>query len=262
MIRLVFLLRRRPELSLGEFQRVWLEEHAPLVASFQTSLDIVRYTQTHRVDDPANAAMAKARGGMEDPYDGVAELWWASEQALAAASATAAGRAAGVALVNDEARFIDLPHSPLWLAHEYPQVNPKGEADVAHPGSGKLKLHFPLRALPSLSFDDAQRYWRVQHGPLIRTMAPGMGLLRYMQVHRYETPLEDALRSARGTVTEPYLGHAEVWTDTAQARSRDASDAGRHAITDERTFIDFARSAMWFGHEHVIVDRRHRLLPE
>ncbi len=53
MIRLVYLLRRKPELSLEEFHRVWRDEHGPLVAFHQVRLGILRYTQSHRVDDPA-----------------------------------------------------------------------------------------------------------------------------------------------------------------------------------------------------------------
>jgi hypothetical protein len=74
----------------------------------------------HALTEP----MAAQRGGMEPPYDGVAELWWESEETLTGALATAAGQAAGAALLEDERRFIDLPNSPLWFAHEYPQVNP------------------------------------------------------------------------------------------------------------------------------------------
>ena len=70
MIRLVYLLRRKPELSLEEFHRVWRDEHGPLVAFHQVRLGILRYTQSHRVEDPASESRAAARG-MEPPYDGV-----------------------------------------------------------------------------------------------------------------------------------------------------------------------------------------------
>lgn len=256
MIRLVYLLRRKPELTLAEFHARWRDEHGPLVAFHQTRLGIERYTQSHRIDDPSNDRMATARGGMEPPYDGVAELWWESEDSLAAATSTEAGRRAGAELLADEAAFIDLASSPLWLAHEYPQVNPSPEHVVARPKSGVVKLHFPLRHPASTSLEDAQRYWRTSHGPLIRTLAPAMGMMRYQQVHRFETPLEAALRKSRGTVAEPYTGHAEVWFDRLVARAGpEAAEAGRRAIEDEARFVDFARSAMWLGKEHVFVDR-------
>jgi hypothetical protein len=192
---------------------------------------------------------------MEPPYDGVAELWWESEEKLTAASATDAGRKAGEALLADEARFIDFPTSPLWLAHEYPQVNPTPENIVARPKSGVLKLHFPLRHHAGMSLEEAQHYWRTSHGPLIRSMAPAMGMLRYQQVHRYETPLEAAIRESRGTVVEPYTGHAEAWFDRlGQRAGPELTEAGRRAVEDEARFIDLPRSAIWVGKEHVFID--------
>lgn len=257
MIRLVFLLRRQPHLSLAEFQAYWRDVHAPLVASHATTLGIRRYVQVHALgDDETDGRMNAARDGVMEPrYDGVAELWWESEDELAAPGATEAGRAAGAALLEDERRFIDLPRSPLWLAHEYPQINPAVEV-VARPLSSVVKLYFPLRHLPSLTFDEAQRYWRVQHGPKIRRQAAGQGLTRYMQVHRFESPVEAALRAARGTEVEAYTGHAEAWYDRSQPRTGpEARAAGALAVADERNFIDFTRSTMWIGKEHVIVDR-------
>ncbi|MGB0318481.1 MAG: EthD domain-containing protein, partial [Pseudomonadales bacterium] len=67
MLRLIYLLRRKPELSREAFQRYWRDQHGPLVASFATTLGIQRYVQVHSIDDPANEAMAAARGGMEAP---------------------------------------------------------------------------------------------------------------------------------------------------------------------------------------------------
>lgn len=254
MIRLVALVRRRPDLSLPEFQDYWRNEHGPLVAYHQNRLGLRRYTQSHRIEDPANERMATARGGMEAPYDGVAELWFESEAAFVAAGRSEGGRRADADLLADEQRFIDLPNTAMYLTHEYPQVSPVHEV-VARERSPIVKLHFPLRHLPSLSLEEAQRYWRVQHGPLIRSWASAMGMLRYQQVHRYETPIEAALRTSRGIVVEPYTGHAEAWVDRSAGSGPEARAGGRAAIEDEATFIDFARSAMWFGKEHVLVER-------
>jgi uncharacterized protein (TIGR02118 family) len=256
MIRIVFLLRRKPARSLAEFQRYWREEHGPLVASHAQHIGALRYVQVHRVDDVINERMATARGGMEAPYDGVAELWWESEEVLLAALATEAGRAAGAALVEDERKFIDLPNSPLWFAHEYPQVNPTPENIVARERSSLVKLYFPLRRRTELTEEAAQRYWRTSHGPLIRSQAAAAGILRYQQVHRFDSPLEAALRAERGTAVPPYTGHAEVWFDRGVQRSGpEAAASGARAIEDEAKFIDFKRSCMWIGKEHVFIDR-------
>ena len=76
MIRIEFPLRRKPGMSRKDFQAYWRDIHGPLAARHSTNLGIHRYIQLHTLDDPINDALAEARGGMEEPYDGVAELWW------------------------------------------------------------------------------------------------------------------------------------------------------------------------------------------
>jgi uncharacterized protein (TIGR02118 family) len=118
MIKLVFCLRRLPHLSRDEFQAYWRDKHASLVAGHADTLGIRRYVQTHADDHPVNAALAADRGTPE-AYDGVAELWFDSYDALIAATTTAAGRVASVELLADEKKFIDLARSPLWLNREH-----------------------------------------------------------------------------------------------------------------------------------------------
>jgi uncharacterized protein (TIGR02118 family) len=260
MIRLVFVLRRKPGISRADFQRYWRETHGPLVASHSTSLNILRYVQVHTLEDPVNDQLAEARGGMEPPYDGVAELWWNNREELVASFGSAAGKAAGHQLLEDEAHFIDLPNSPLWLAYEYPQVNPSPEEMVAREHSSLVKLFFCLRHPPGQGLEEAQLYWRTNHGPTIRGIAQGMRLKRYLQVHRCEDPIEQQLRVSRKTAVEPYTGHAEAWFDRGELAGMASSPEARHAmeiaVEDERKFIDFPRSAMWLAKERVFIDKR------
>lgn len=259
MIRLVFVLRRKPGMKLAEFQQYWRSVHGPLVAKHATILDIHRYVQVHTLEDAVNEQLAGARGKMEAPYDGVAELWWSSREALATSFGTTAGQAAGKELLEDEARFIDLPNSPLWFAYEYPQFNPSEEM-VAREHSALVKLFFCLRQPTGMSLEQAQLYWRTNHGPTIRGVASGMRLKRYFQVHRCEDPLEAQLRQSRGTKIAPYYGHAEAWFDRADLAAIGNTPEGRRAmeiaVEDEAKFIDFANSAMWIAKERVFIDRR------
>ena len=121
MVKLVFVLRRVPELSREAFQRYWRDTHGPLVARHADVLRIQRYVQTHTLDGPYTEALRASRGA-DEPYDGVAELWWASLDELTAATATSEGRAASQALLEDERRFIDLTRSSLFLCEEHPVV--------------------------------------------------------------------------------------------------------------------------------------------
>jgi len=258
VIRLVHLLKRKPGLSQAAFTSYWRDVHGPHVAACQTRLDIVRYVQTHR--DPAgqdlDLAAGQARGGTQPPYDGLAEFWWKSEAALAVALTSEAGRIAQAALIDDEKEFIDLPASPLWLAHEYPQVNTTVQRIVARPKTGVMKLNFAFHQVPKLSAAEAQSYWLTTHGPLIRSHSAARGLLAYNQVHRYDSARADLLRNARGTAVAPYLGHAEAWFDRLAPRTGpETDDAKTAALADEQNFIDWARSTIIVGKELVFVDR-------
>lgn len=117
MVKLIFLLRRQSHLSREEFQRYWREHHAPLVVARARALGVRRYVQRHTVDEPANARMAAARGGVAD-FDGIAELWWDRARTLDAAGKEAAIRA-GRELLEDERNFIDLPASPVFFVDDY-----------------------------------------------------------------------------------------------------------------------------------------------
>jgi uncharacterized protein (TIGR02118 family) len=118
MIKLVFCLRRRPELSRAEFQRYWRDEHAPLVRSHADVLHIRRYVQVHSLPSEVQGALRASRDAPEE-YDGVAELWWDSLDDLAASAASDDGRVAAATLLEDERRFIDLERSPIFLAQEH-----------------------------------------------------------------------------------------------------------------------------------------------
>jgi uncharacterized protein (TIGR02118 family) len=119
MIKLVFSVRRREDMSRAEFQRYWREQHAPLVKRHAETLHIRRYVQTHARDTDLDETLSGSRGSELHVYDGVAELWWDSLEDLAGAAASEAGQAAGQELLEDERRFIDLSRSPLWLGEEH-----------------------------------------------------------------------------------------------------------------------------------------------
>ena len=123
MIKLVFTLHRKPGLSRDEFQRYWRDTHGPLVRTHAATLGIRRYVQSHTLTTPLNDGLRASRDAPEG-YDGVAELWWDSLDALAAAVATPEGQAASVELLEDERRFIDHARSPLWLSEEHEVIAP------------------------------------------------------------------------------------------------------------------------------------------
>ena len=118
MVKLVFVIRRREDLTPEEFHRYWLQEHGPLARSLLEALGARRYVQTHTLGTDLNAALAASRGTFA-AYDGLAEVWWDSLDALLAASNTEAGRRANKTLTEDEARFIDFERSSFFMAEEH-----------------------------------------------------------------------------------------------------------------------------------------------
>ncbi len=91
----------------------------------------------------------------------------------------------------------------------------------------------------------------------MRSFQEVLGIRRYVQTHRVETPFNDALRQSRDAL-EPFDGVAELWWDdldalTSGASSADGLAAGQALLEDERRFIDLAASALWLGEEVEII---------
>jgi uncharacterized protein (TIGR02118 family) len=117
MIKLTFCLHRLPHLSREQFQDYWFNTHGPLVASVAETLKIRRYVQMHSLPAEASVGIRASRDAVEE-YDGVAELWFDSLEALAENGRRPEAQAAGAMLLEDERKFIDLPNSPLWWGQE------------------------------------------------------------------------------------------------------------------------------------------------
>ena len=74
MVKLFFVLRKKPEMSAEDFHRHWRDVHAPLVARLP---GLIRYCQHHVV------SVSRPGYANEDaPIDGVVETWWESPEAV------------------------------------------------------------------------------------------------------------------------------------------------------------------------------------
>ncbi len=83
MVKLIALLKRKSELSKETFAKRWLEEHVKLSAQMPGLLE-------YRVN-----IVREEQEGAEAHFDGTAELWWESLEAMEAAFASEIGKAAG-----------------------------------------------------------------------------------------------------------------------------------------------------------------------
>jgi uncharacterized protein (TIGR02118 family) len=118
-VKLIFVARRRPELTADEFQEYWANNHAALVKELQGVTRIQKYIQSHTLDTPANAGFSEARGiPVETPPDGVAEVWWDSMEDFEAGFSGPQGEEAGRRLIEDEAKFCDFATSRAFITEQ------------------------------------------------------------------------------------------------------------------------------------------------
>ncbi len=117
MIKIVYCITRKSHLSREEFQDYWLNAHGAAVWERAKSIGMVKYAQSHTVDSELGRACAQSRGGAE-PYDGVMEGWWESDEAAMSAFGSDAGRAAMAYLHSDEATFMDFDRCCIFTTRE------------------------------------------------------------------------------------------------------------------------------------------------
>ena len=118
MIKLVYVVQARDDVAPEEFHRYWLEDHGPLVASVAVDIRARKYVQSHTIETPLNRALVESRG-MAPIHQGITEVWWDSLEELEAAVVTPEGAAAAARLVEDEAKFIDLSRSTIFITEEH-----------------------------------------------------------------------------------------------------------------------------------------------
>jgi uncharacterized protein (TIGR02118 family) len=106
MMHLVEFVRRKPGMEVEAFQRYWREVHGPLGAKIP---QMRRYVQSH-------VRPGAYRGGRQPIYDGVAEVWFDSTDAMRESATTSEYRAVRA----DEPNFIDAAHPvPFIITQDF-----------------------------------------------------------------------------------------------------------------------------------------------
>jgi uncharacterized protein (TIGR02118 family) len=118
MIKLVYCIRKRSDISTEDFYKYWLNNHAPLVKKLASAINAVRYVQSHTTAPELNQSFIENRG-LKKPYDGITEVWWNSLEDMMAGYETKEGQEAGLALAEDEAKFIDFAGSSVFMTEEH-----------------------------------------------------------------------------------------------------------------------------------------------
>ncbi len=185
MIKIVIFFKRKPGMSVEEFQRRWRTNHADLVVRLP---GIRRYKQSH--------VLASAYRKREPVYDAVAESYFENTQAMKDLSKTPAY----AAVLADEPNFIDLSTMKSIITDEYVLKD-------APPPEGAVKSIDMLNRKDGMSVDAFQKYWRETHGPLCQ---PATAMRRYVQSHTRRAIYDSGK-------TPPYDGVAMAWFDSMDA---------------------------------------------
>ena len=112
-----------------------------------------------------------------------------------------------------------------------------------------LTLVFCLRRRPELSREEFQRYWRENHGPLMKSNMQAFDARKYQQWHTMGGPDADRIMYSRGG-SDDYDGVAVGWWDdlahfVAATGTDDGRVAGREMYKDELNFIDLENSPIF-----------------
>jgi uncharacterized protein (TIGR02118 family) len=112
MIKIVYCLRRKADISREDFQKYWLETHAEFGKNIP---GVKRYIQVHALSGDLADMMSEGHpAGRNEAFDGVAELWFEEEDLRALP-----GTKGALDAVQDEANFIDFERSVIFLAEEH-----------------------------------------------------------------------------------------------------------------------------------------------
>ncbi len=107
MVKLIYCISKKPDLSVEEFQRYWRETHGPIAGRIP---GLRRYVQCH--------AVPELYGRGAPPYDGAAELWFDDLDAMRTAMRSPEVAAA----LEDEKNFIDHGRVASFVTVEKPVV--------------------------------------------------------------------------------------------------------------------------------------------
>ena len=222
MVKMVAFFKRKPGMSIEDFQSYWRTTHADIVVKLP---GIRRYVQSHTI-------LSGYRKG-EPIYDGMAELWFDNTDAMRAQ----AGTPEFAAVRADEPNFMDVASQGSIITEEH--VIKDGPIPV----DGVKNVEF-VSHKPGMPIEDFQKHWREVHGPLGAAIPV---VRRYVQSHT-------RLSIYQKGKTPLYDGVALTWFDSTQAmRTSATTPEYDRTREDEPNFIAAGKLPVIITKEHVIV---------
>jgi len=254
MVKIVYVLARRADVPAEKFYDYWLNSHGPRVRGHATAIHARKYIQSHTIDTPLNRGFQEPRG-MADPMAGITEVWWDSVADFERGGNDPARAAATRDLAEDEAKFIDIARSQVFLTEEHTIFDYTSGAKL---GPDAIKVTYLLSKRDSLSVAQCHKTWLNDHGPLVTSFAKDVRAAKYIQSHTIAPEFNAAVVKSRGFAA-PLDGITEVWWKsiddlTAGSATPRGTEASTKLVEDERRFVEMSRSRCFLTKEHVIFD--------
>ena len=118
MIKFVMCITRHPDMTREDFKDYWMNKHGPFFMENAGAMRAKKYLQSHTIDTPLNEGLRISRG-MQSEYDGVAEVWFESEEDMMEAMSSPEAQKLSAALQEDEGNFIDHARSSAFIVKEH-----------------------------------------------------------------------------------------------------------------------------------------------
>jgi uncharacterized protein (TIGR02118 family) len=228
MIKGIYGMHKRPDLTIEQLHYNWFENHGPIVAK---APKMVRYVQQITLPEAYDGEPKPTHDGASLTwYEDLATQWWSM--------ATPEWGLQG----PDAANWFTRGDSEFTVGIERPVVDGVGTTVMT-------KAVIMLVRHPALSLEEFQQRWFEQHGALAARLP---GLRRYVQNH---TPAE-AYEGPRKLTLD---GWSEIWFDNLVAlREAFASPEAKALREDGLTLFDSARTGLVIARERpVVVEPRY-----
>jgi uncharacterized protein (TIGR02118 family) len=222
MLKVITLVKRKPRMSVEDFQHYWRSNHASLIAQ---QPEVRRYVQS--------AALLQGYQKGDLLFDGIGEMWFQSDSDFHVYNRSAtAGR-----IAEDEQNFMDRSRTVVMPVDVH--VMKAG----AIPADAVKNIEFVNRRA-DMPLEEFRSHWRNIHGPLA-SQIPAMHRYEqnHLQMHAYD-----------GQTPPQYDGLAITWfASTSDMKKGTITPEYIATRADEPNFLPE-------GHLPIIITREHTVI--
>lgn len=258
MVKMIFLLTKKPGMTREAFIERYESKHAPC------ALDLIPYMSEYRrtyLPEEGMLAVSHVGPAAERPqFDVVTELWFEDQAALDAMFADMANSNKGQLIAEDEQDQFDRKKMMMMTADEY--ITPANRLMPRPEGvdAPAVKMVCFMRRNPGLNREQFINYYETGHAELaMKILTDDQGRCVFGQ-YRRSFPVPETVAQF-GEEGAPAWGYqfdvmTEIWFWTAEDFARfhactQMPEVAKALSEDEAKAFDMQYTTMFIGEEHV-----------